>query len=50
MSFALHADENHLAKSYDWRDRAIVFSVVIVAKDHFVGLTWLPTSIEIKRD
>ena len=50
MSFALHDAENHLAKSYDWRDRAIVFNVVIVAKDHFVGLTWLPASIEIKRD
>jgi lipopolysaccharide transport system ATP-binding protein len=50
ISFALHDAENHLAKSYEWRDRAIVFNVVIVGKDHFVGLTWLPSSIEVERD
>jgi lipopolysaccharide transport system ATP-binding protein len=50
MSFALHDAENHLAKSYEWRDRAIVFTVVNLGKDHFVGLAWLPSSIEAKRD
>ena len=50
VSFALHDAENHLAKSYEWRDRAIVFNVVIVGKDHFVGLAWLPSSIEVQRD
>ena len=50
VSFALHDAENHLAKSYEWRDRAIVFNVVIVGKDHFVGLAWLPSSIEVLRD
>jgi hypothetical protein len=24
--------------------------VVIVGKDHFVGLAWLPSSIEVQRD
>jgi len=50
ISFALHDAENHLAKSYEWRDRAIVFNVVIVGKNHFVGLAWLPSSIEVQRD
>ena len=50
VSFALHDAENHLAKSYEWRDRAIVFNVVIVGKEHFVGLAWLPSSIEVLRD
>ncbi len=50
ISFALHDAENHLAKSFEWRDRAIVFNVVIVGKDHFVGLAWLPSSIEVQRD
>jgi len=50
VSFALHDAENHLAKSYEWRDRAIVFNVVLVGKDHFVGLAWLPSSIEVQRD
>ncbi len=50
ISFALHDAENHLAKSYEWRDRAIVFNVVIVGKDHFVGLAWLPSTIEVLRD
>ena len=50
ISFALNDAENHLAKSYEWRDRAIVFNVVIVGKDHFVGLAWLPSSIEVQRD
>ncbi len=50
VSFALHDAENHLAKSYEWRDRAIVFNVVIVGKDHFVGLAWLPSTIEVLRD
>ena len=50
VSFALHGAENHLVNSYEWRDRAIVFNVVNVGKDHFVGLAWLPSSIEVLRD
>ncbi len=50
MSFALHDSESHLEKNYEWRDRAIVFNVVNVGKDHFVGLAWLPSSIEVLRD
>ncbi len=50
MSFALHDAENHLEKNYEWRDRAIVFTVVNLGKDYFVGLAWLPSSIEAKRD
>lgn len=45
---ALVDRENHLAANYEWRDLALVFSVVNVGKPQFAGSLWLESSIEIE--
>ena len=42
MSIALHADENHVGKNYEWRDHALVFNMINIDKDEFVGVAWIP--------
>ena len=49
VAVALHANETHLSANYEWRDLALVFNVINVAKDQFVGLTWMPTQVECAR-
>lgn len=46
LSVALHADDTHLGKNYEWRDLALVFNVLNMDKDTFIGVTWLPTTLE----
>lgn len=50
VSISLHDSETHLGKNYEWRDRALVFSVINVERTHFVGMAWLPPQIEVLRD
>jgi len=45
ITLALHAEDNHIAKNYEWVDRAVVFNVVNIGKDEFVGACWLPPRI-----
>ncbi|MCO7253980.1 ABC transporter ATP-binding protein [Dickeya oryzae] len=47
ISIALHADSTHVNKSYEWRDIAIVFTVVNVNLPAFVGSSWLPTNVSV---
>ena len=42
IAIALHAGETHAAKNYEWRDRALLFEMVNVDKDEFVGVAWIP--------
>ena len=42
IAIALHAGETHAAKNYEWRDRALLFEMVNVDKDEFVGMAWIP--------
>ncbi|MGE6527578.1 ABC transporter ATP-binding protein [Pseudomonas sp. NPDC077382] len=49
VAIALHANDTHLTSNYEWRDLALVFNVVNVAKDQFVGLTWMPPQVEFIR-
>ena len=49
VAVALHASDTHVAKNYEWRDLAIVFNVVNIDKDGFVGGAWLPTTLECDR-
>lgn len=46
ISFSLHNQDSHLGANYEWRDRVIIFNVVNTDKDRFVGLAWLPTTME----
>ena len=42
VAIALHADDTHLAQNYEWRDRALVFNMINIDKDEFVGVAWIP--------
>ena len=49
VAVALHASDTHVAKNYEWRDLAIVFNVVNIDKDGFVGVAWVPPTLECDR-
>jgi len=44
---ALVASDTHLSSNYEWRDLAVVFSVVNVDKFAFVGSSWMQPVIEV---
>lgn len=46
ISVALHAQENHIGKNYEWRDKALIFSVINIGEDEFIGVNWLPPSVK----
>ncbi len=48
IALALHAQQTHVTKNYEWRDLALVFSVINADKPEFVGVTWLPHRLTIK--
>lgn len=49
ISVALHREDSHIVHNYEWRDLAVVFSVINVDKSNFVGVSWLPPQMECKR-
>ena len=49
VSISLHASNTHIGGNYDWKDRALVFEVINVGKEHFVGSTWMAPTLEIKQ-
>ena len=50
VTVALHAGPDHVQSNYDWRDLALVFEVVNVGKEEFVGVTWLPHTLRIQHE
>ena len=49
VAIALHTADSHVINNYEWRDRAIVFNVINIDKEKFVGVAWLPTTLESRR-
>ena len=47
VAVALHTSSTHLGKNYEWRDLAVVFTVVNTEQQEFVGVSWLPPELEI---
>ena len=45
IAVALHTKDNHIAKNFEWIDRAVVFNVVNIGEAEFVGACWLPPKI-----
>jgi lipopolysaccharide transport system ATP-binding protein len=45
VAVALHTGQAHVTNNYQWRDRALVFNVVNVKMENFVGVAWLPTTV-----
>ena len=48
VSVALTSTETHLVRNYQWRDLALVFTVANVNRDQFVGMAWMPPTIEVR--
>ena len=46
VAIALHASDTHIARNYEWRDLALVFNVINIDKESFVGVAWLPPTLE----
>ena len=49
ISTALTRSDSHLDKTYEWRDRALVFSVRNIEKEDFIGACWLDADLGIER-
>lgn len=49
VALALHTADTHVNQNFEWRDRAIVFNVINIDKDPFVGSAWLPTTLKCDR-
>jgi lipopolysaccharide transport system ATP-binding protein len=45
VAVALHAGNVHVMNNYQWRDRALMFDVVNVKMEAFVGVAWLHTTV-----
>jgi lipopolysaccharide transport system ATP-binding protein len=49
VATAIVSTDTHLVNNYEWRDLALVFTVVNMRRPHFEGSAWLDPSIEITR-
>lgn len=49
IATALVSTDTHLVNNYEWRDLALVFTVVNISRTHFVGCAWLDPLIDIQR-
>ncbi|WP_145557460.1 ABC transporter ATP-binding protein [Yersinia canariae] len=50
IAVALHDRDTHINKNYEWRDLALIFNVINMDKDVFVGTAWLPTEVEYNNE
>ncbi len=46
FAIAAHSSSSHIAKNYQWQDLALIFNVVNIDKNEFVGVAWLPPTLE----
>lgn len=46
IAIALHTNDTHVSKNYEWRDLAALFNVVNIDKNTFIGTAWLPPTVE----
>ena len=49
VSTALTGDQTHLRTNYEWRDLALLFTVQNLDHPEFLGTSWIPPHIEVKR-
>lgn len=49
IAVAIHADHSHVSKNYEWRDLALLFEVINTDKDKFIGVGWMPPTMEYHR-
>lgn len=49
VATAIVSTDTHLVNNYEWRDLALVFTVMNMRRAHFEGSAWLDPVIEIER-
>jgi lipopolysaccharide transport system ATP-binding protein len=49
VATAIVSTETHLVNNYEWRDLALLFTVVNMRRPHFEGSAWLDPAIDIQR-
>jgi lipopolysaccharide transport system ATP-binding protein len=49
VATAIVSTETHLVNNYEWRDLALVFTVMNMRRPHFEGSAWLDPRIDIQR-
>lgn len=49
IATALSSTETHLVNNYEWRDLALVFTVMNISHENFAGCAWLDPAINIHR-
>ncbi|MBD9634215.1 MULTISPECIES: ABC transporter ATP-binding protein [Pseudomonadaceae] len=49
VAFSLSRLDSHLDRNYEWRDYGLVFQVMNLRQEDFVGCAWLDASIAIDR-
>ncbi|HJV80880.1 ABC transporter ATP-binding protein [Noviherbaspirillum sp.] len=49
IATSLSSSETHLVNNYEWRDLALVFTVMNLSREEFAGCTWLDPAIDIQR-
>jgi lipopolysaccharide transport system ATP-binding protein len=49
VATAIVSTETHLVNNYEWRDLALVFTVMNMHRPHFEGSAWLDPAIDIER-
>jgi lipopolysaccharide transport system ATP-binding protein len=47
IALALHTGDTHIAKNYEWKDTALIFNVINLDKEVFVGSAWLPAKLSL---
>ena len=46
VAVALQGNDTHLGSNFEWIDFALIFNVINLSQDDFVGVAWLPPQLE----
>ena len=49
VTTALHTADNHLVDNFEWRDLALLFTVINIHHPSFVGTSWIPPQVHCQR-
>lgn len=49
VATAIVSTDTHLVNNYEWRDLALVFTVMNMRRPHFEGSAWLDPTVDIER-
>lgn len=49
VATALVSSDTHMDHNYEWRDLALVFTVVNFSHEHFAGNNWMDPELEVRR-